>query len=161
MARSKQLKRLEPWHHQLIDWMLAHPDASGRECAAHFGKSPVWISIVKHSEIFGAEFKRRREMVSKAVTADIAGQATALAEMSLDLMSERIERDRDHIPLRQVRDVAAMALKFLGYGGRRERSGPPAQVNVDLSAIDADVLAAAREKMRPRCLRLGLIEAGR
>ncbi len=27
MARSKQLTRLEPWHHDLIRWMLQNPAA--------------------------------------------------------------------------------------------------------------------------------------
>ncbi len=67
MARSKQLQRLEPWHHDLIDWMLQNSAASGRECAEQFGVSAVWISIVKNSEVFRAEFERRREMISQAV----------------------------------------------------------------------------------------------
>ena len=84
MARSKQLTRLELWHHDLIGWMLQNPAASGRDAAAHFGMTPVWISIVKHSPVFRAEFDRCREMISQAVTADIAEQASSLAELSLD-----------------------------------------------------------------------------
>ena len=118
MARSKQLKRLETWHHRLIDWMLANPERSGREAATHFSVSPVWISIVKHSPVFRAEFERRREMISQAVTADLVGRATALAELSLDTLNERIERNRDSIPLGQVRDTAELMLRMLGYGGR-------------------------------------------
>ena len=79
MARSKQLQRLEPWHHDLIDWMFQNPAASGREAAAQFGVSAVWISIVKNSSVFCTEFERRREMISQAVATDIIGRATALA----------------------------------------------------------------------------------
>ncbi len=47
MARSKQLKRLEPWHHYLIDWMLANPERSGREAAAQFKlKSDIATVVV-------------------------------------------------------------------------------------------------------------------
>ena len=52
--------------------MLANPERSGREAAAHFGVSPVWISIVRNSEVFRVEFERRREALSQTVTADIA-----------------------------------------------------------------------------------------
>ncbi len=93
MARSKQLTRLEPWHHDLIDWMLQNPAASGREAAAHFGVSPTWISIVKNSEVFRAELARRRETISRAVATDIVGRAGALAELSLDVLHERIEKE--------------------------------------------------------------------
>ena len=119
MARSNQLTRLEPWHHDLIGWMLQNPAASGREAAAHFGVTPVWISIVKHSPVFRAEFDRRREMISQAITADIVGRATALAELSLDTLNERIERNRDSMPLGQVRDTAELMLRMLGYGATR------------------------------------------
>jgi len=65
MAQSKQLTRLEPWHHDLIDWWIANPRATGKEAAVQFGVSAVWISLVKHSPIFQAEFKRRRERLSR------------------------------------------------------------------------------------------------
>ncbi len=87
MARSKQLTRLEPWHHDLIGWMLQNPAASGRDAAAHFGVTPVWISIVKHSPVFRAEFDRRREMISQAVAADIAEQASSLADGTRDFLA--------------------------------------------------------------------------
>ncbi len=148
MARTKQIKRLEPWHHRLIDWLVANPEMSGRECAMQFGVSAVWISIVKHSPIFRAEFERRREMISKSVTADIAERATALAELSLDVLTERIKRNGHSMPLGEVRDVTQMALKMLGYPARQVRGGSPAPVTPNLEVVDAKVLAAAREKMR-------------
>ncbi len=153
MARSKQLTRLEPWHHDLIDSMLANPERSGREAAAHFGVSPVWISIVKNSEVFRAEFERRREMISQAVAADIVGRATALAELSLDTMTERFERDRDSMPMRELIDGAAMALKALGFGaGKRSPSGA-SSVKVQVNMVDRELLERARERMR----QLGLV----
>ncbi len=69
--------------------MLQNLAASGRDAAAHFGVTPVWISIVKHSPVFRTELDRRREMISQAITADIVGRATALAELSLDTLNER------------------------------------------------------------------------
>ncbi len=148
MARSKQLTRLEPWHHDLIGWMLQNPAASGREAAAHFGVTPVWISIVKHSPVFRAEFDRRREMISQAITADIVGRATALAELSLDTLNERIERDRDSMPLGQVRATAELMLRMLGYGATQGRGASPSSVTVKVGHVDAKLLEAAREKMR-------------
>ena len=118
MARSKQLTRLEPWHHDLIDWLLQNSGASGRQMAVHFGVSPTWISIVKHSEVFRAELERRREKISQAVATDIIGRAGALAELSLDVLYERIEKHGDTMSLRQLRDTTAMTLKALGYGVR-------------------------------------------
>ena len=118
MALSKQLTRLEPWHHDLIDWMLQNPGSSGRQTAVQFGVSPVWISIVKNSEVFRAELERRREKISKAVTTDIVGRAGALAELSLDFLHDRIQANGDAMPLREVRKTTELALKALGYSVR-------------------------------------------
>ena len=148
MSRSKQLTRLEPWHHDLIGWMLQNPAASGRDAAAHFGVTPIWISIVKHSPVFRAEFDRRREMISQAVAADIAEQASSLAELSLDVLAKRIERNRDTMPLGEVRDTAAMALKALGFGAGKAPPPGASTVNVQVNVVDRELLERAREKMR-------------
>ena len=133
MARSKQLKRLEHWHHQLIDVLLAHPEMSGREVAAHFGVSAVWISIVKNSPIFRAEFERRREMISRTVDTDIATEATAVAKLSLAELRERIARDGDDVSWRELLDAAAMGLKMLGFPARRGEVGSPGTATGDFA----------------------------
>ncbi len=146
MAQSKQLTRLEPWHHDLIDWWIANPRVSGREAAQHFDASPVWISIVKHSAIFQAEFQRRRERLSRTIEDDVRCGATALVEVSLDTMQERLDRDRDTIPLNQLVQMIKMAAKLLGLGGRNSMLPEPAPP-VEFT-IDPEVLAEARERAR-------------
>ena len=148
MARSKQLKRLEPWHYDLIDLMIATPRLAGREAAAHFGVSPVWISIVKNSPIFRAEFERRRERMSVAVETDIAGWVTALANLSLGTMNERIKRDPRTIPTRDLIKSARIALDFLGYGRRNASPPDPSPVDVRVIVADPELLERAREKLR-------------
>ena len=59
--------------------MLQNPGASGRQTAVQFGVSPVWISIIKNSEVFRVEFERRREALSQTVTAEIADRVAAAA----------------------------------------------------------------------------------
>ena len=144
----KQLNRLEYWHHDLIDWLLAHPEMSGREVAAHFDVSHVWISIVKNSLVFQTEFERRREMISRSVGADIAERATALAHVSLDVMTDRIGRDGRTMPMRELCNVAAMSLKMLGLGVPRGRGASRSPVTVNVGHVDANMLEAAREKIR-------------
>ncbi len=125
--------------------MLANPEKSGREAAAQFGVSPVWISIIKNSEVFRVEFERRREALSQTVTADIADRVTMLAKLSLDVLKERSEQDRGSVSLREVRETAKLVLKMLGYDAPRHNEGPG--VNVDIR-VDARTLAEARQRMR-------------
>ena len=158
MARSKQLKRLEHWHHRLIDVLLAHPEKSGRQVAAHFGVSAVWISIVKNSPIFRAEFERRREMISRTVEADIATEATAVAKLSLAELRERIARGGDDVSWRELLDAATMGLKMLGYPERRTEVGSPGPGRGDFGRVDAKLLREARDDMRARQGIRGAIE---
>lgn len=145
MAQSKQLKRLEPWHHDLADFLLVHPQASLAECAARFDKSEVFISIVKHSDVFRAVYEPRRESISDAVEAGVVARASNLALKAFEIMAERLERNRETMPLREVRDTAELALKTLGY---LQRGAAEAPVTVNIAQVDARVLAAARERMR-------------
>ena len=55
-------------------------------------------------------------MISQAVAADIAEQASFSAELSLDVLAERIERDRDSMPLGQHDGPMLEALKQLNAG---------------------------------------------
>jgi hypothetical protein len=50
--------------------------------------------------VFRAELDRRREKISQAVATDIVGRAGALAELSLDVLYERIRKDGDALSLR-------------------------------------------------------------
>ncbi len=145
MARSKQLQRLDPWNHDLIDWMLQNPTASGRGAAVQFGVSPIWISIIKHSDIFERELERRREALSQAVTFGIADRVTALAKLTLDVLEERIGRNPESISLRELRETAKLVLKMLGYGAPRHNDGPAVNINI---GVDARTLAEARQRMR-------------
>ncbi len=101
--------------------------------------------IVRNSDVFHAEFERRREALSQTVTADIADRVTKLAMLSLDVLKERIERDRGSVSLRELRETAKLVLKMLGYGAPRHNEGP--SVNVDIR-VDARTLAEARQRMQ-------------
>jgi hypothetical protein len=118
MAQSKQLKRLMPWHHRLIDWMLLNPQASNGDIAQQFGKSPVWISLILNSPVFRAELDRRSDMLSHSIAERLCQGATALANHSLEELSERLDRDRNTMHVADVRETAALALQYLGYPRR-------------------------------------------
>ena len=79
-----------------------------------------------------------------AVEVDIVDRATALAELSLGVLSERIEQSGDTMPLRALIDTTAMALKALGFGPGKTPSPASVQVNV----ADPELLERARERMR-------------
>lgn len=145
---NTHIKRTNWWHEQVVDWELMNPSATLGDCARHFGKTEGWLSTVRNSDAF-REFRARRiaehqNMVSETVIEKVEG----LAALTLDTLHERIEREKDDIPLAFVRETAETALKALGYGGRGAAPAAVVQVNV----VSAEALGRARDLMRNRTI---------
>lgn len=98
---------------------------------------------------------RREIRVSQTVEDRIAGKATALAELSLDTMSERLERDGDTMPLGQVIKTVAFATKLLGYGPGKPLTPGATPVQVQ---INAEVLAEERISVSFNVMLIGYSE---
>lgn len=145
MAKSAQLKSIHWWHENMSDFMISNPKAGNRELAAHFGMSEPWTSTITRSDVFQAYHALRLEKHRKMVSESVIEKTEGLARLSLDVLEERIERERASLNYGAVKETAEMALKALGYGGRAA-PGPAVQVNLNL--VDRDTLASAREKMR-------------
>lgn len=147
LGGNTHIKRTNWWHEQLVDWELMNPSANMGDCARHFGKTEGWLSTVRNSDAF-REFRARRiaehqNMVSETVIDKVEG----LAALTLDTLHDRIEMEKDSIPLGFVRETAETALKALGYGGK---SAAPAQTVVQVNVVSAESLERARGLMRGR-----------
>ena len=54
-------------------------------------------------------------MISRGVADRMCESATSLASQSLDELSDRLDRHGDTMPIGDVRETAALALRLLGY----------------------------------------------
>lgn len=143
-------KKLNWWHTQIVDWMLGNPEKKLRDCAAALGVSQPWLSTIIHTDIFQNYAQSRMAQHHLLVSNDIIGKAQALADLSLDVLTERIEDERDTMKLKEVRASAELSLKALGYtGGDGGGSDRNSGVTI-LVGADSTVLAAARERIRNR-----------
>ena len=66
----------------------------------------------------------------------------------MEVLQERIRRERDNIGLGIVNDSAALALKAMGFGQKNDGRGNGTQVNIILGGASKEVLERARDKMR-------------
>jgi hypothetical protein len=148
---AKQIKTLEPWHENLIDWLIMNPHTSRKDCAAYFDISYTWLSMVINSDLFKERLAARQERQADLVSRTVIGQAQAVAEQSLELLSDRLSQDEIvQLPTAEVREIAALSLKTIGLGGAPAGSGGPA-INagvVNVLSVDGEVLERARSKMR-------------
>lgn len=143
MAR---IKKLSWWHEMVVDWMLTNPDGKLKDCAEFFSVTQPWLSTVVNSDAFKHYFRVRRKEHQGLVSATVIDKVEGLGKLSLDVLEERIENDRENISLGIVRETAEMALKALGYGGRGAMQAAPVQVNIGV--VTPDLLERARAKMR-------------
>ena len=144
MARPKKVNW---WYEHIVTWMLANPEKSLRECAADHNVTQPWLSTVIHSDAFRDYAGRRLKHHHSLVSADILERVEALGDLSLDVLTERIENQRDDVPLGLVRETADMALKAMGYGGRAGIDLRGAK-NVQVALVDPVALAQARKRLR-------------
>lgn len=149
MAQSAQINNVKAWHEELMDFMLAQPRAGLKETSEYFGVSMSWLSVVKNSDAFKDAWEKRRENHSSAVSVSLVQRVEALAEVALETMTQRLEREGESIGLSTLREVSETALKSLGFGMRDARAGGSQQAhsitNNNMIVVDRETLARARD----------------
>ena len=126
MAEGIGPVKVNNWHQALSDLMFKCPEMRAYEVAEFFGVTEAWLSTVKNSDAFVQFHNQRREKHFSRVSAGVGEKLTALAEISLDEITERVEEERDSMTLSSLHDIGKLALGALGFGSR----GPAVNVNV-------------------------------
>jgi len=150
MSESASIKKVSAWHEELIDFMLAQPRAGLKEAADYFDVSQSWLSTVKNSDAFLQRWAERRGVHSSAVSQGIRERVEGLAEVTLETLTRRMEKEGESMGLSTLREVSETALKSLGFGNRNANVNVPLQgqgsmtVNGNVVMIDRNVLAEAR-----------------
>lgn len=144
---ATQIKAVRAWHEDLLEFILAHPRASGAEIAFHFNVTESWLSIVKNSDAFRELWAKRREEHFSRVSASLSEKVTALAEITVDALTDKIEQDKkkNELQYQTLKEVGELALKSLGFGGKHSSSPPNVVVNSNTYVVDRDTLQRARE----------------
>ncbi len=145
---ATQIKKINWWHKSIFDWEIANPSLKLNDCAKAFGVSATWLSIIRNSDIFIEYAALRREEHNNNVSKTVIERVEDVADISLEVLEERIRNERRTLGLGIVNNTAEMALKALGFGQKPSGRGEGTQVNVILGGADPALLARAREKMR-------------
>lgn len=144
-APVNEIAKVRYNHDAMIDLIIAEPMISQNEIAAHFRRTPAWVSIIISSDAFQARLEeRRKELIDPAILASIDNRFKAIAQMSLDRVMEKLSNP-------QVKDdflikSAQLAAGALGYGakqpGASNGTGPSVVINMPGVAQSADLWAA-------------------
>lgn len=146
MAQSHSVQKVSWWHERLADLMIAHPEATLTQIAAHLNKSLTWVSIVKNSDVFIDYWHRRSTEHSREVTQSIKAKGFAAAELALDRLNQKLEGpEGDLMTPDTLLQVIDTTMKRFGY--ENEKNQAPT-FNFNIGNVTPDQLAAAREKLR-------------
>ena len=147
MANHVQIKACRPWHEELLEFILANPRASGAEVAFYFGVTEAWVSTVKNTDAFRELWAQRRAEHFSRVSTGVAEKLTTLAEVTLDALTDKIEKDKrsGEVQYTTLKEVSEMTLKSLGFGAKPAAQVNAPVVNVNNYVVDKDTLARARE----------------
>ena len=146
MAQSTQIQKVGWWHERLADLMIANPHVTLGELAIALGRSQVWISIVKNSDVFIDYWRERSKAHSQAVTDEIKAKGFAAAELALDHIHQRLAEPAGALlPIDTLLNVVDVNMKRFGYSA--ENKAPT--FNFTLGAVTPEQLAEARAKLRP------------
>jgi len=147
----KTTRKMRWWYESLADFMVANPRATQNEIAQHFGRGVSTISTIVNTDAFKAYFRQRRDQHVAILDASVRDKLLNVADKSLELMLEHMEKKRDTIPLEVLQRATESTLKSLGYGASAPT--PATVVNVNHNAVipvavSVNDLEAAREALR-------------
>lgn len=124
------------WYDAIIDDMFANPGTTQKATAARLGRSAVTIGYIVNSDLFKARYAQRRDQFNEELDSRLVGKLAKVAELSLDLTLESLEKKRTAVPLPLLHEVSDKALARLGYGPKQN---PAASVAVTVNNANGSV----------------------
>lgn len=146
-----QIIKLSPLHEQIALSLIQNPGITNSELSRQFGRSEVWISIVRNSDCFRLRMNELFESAEDVVIADIPTKLRVVADMALDRVAENLvaERASPSFALNTLRE----ALDALGYKQRTPAGAIPAAGTI---AQQNNFFVASREQLETARSRLQL-----
>src|SRR4029077_4304076 len=105
------------WYYPgIADWIIRHPEGKLSDCAKDMNKAYGTIAFIVRTDLFQEYLAQRRAAWQKDHDFTIISKVTRVAEKSLDLLLDKMEKQADKIPMQLITEVATSSLDRLGYG---------------------------------------------
>jgi len=121
-ASERALKRgVTPTHELMVDWELQNPGGTLREMGAYFGYSVSWLSTMMNSDAYKAYRAGRLKDVHTYVALDVPAKMRALADLSIERMTEVMMKTED---ADTIKDSFDKVMHRYGYAPGAQKQGP-------------------------------------
>jgi hypothetical protein len=131
-------------HHEIMTWLVAHPDRTLSDCARALGYTIPWICRVVNSDMFQAEMRQLQEAHRKRSIEQLEHRLYDTTHRVLTHINGKI--DSGVVSETFVLGTTNTLLGALGYSSKAREAGEP-QRHLHLH-VDGEQLARAREKQR-------------
>jgi hypothetical protein len=144
-----QIQKMRATHDAILEFLIANPGpAMQRRCAAHFGVTEAWLSVIINSDIFQAAYRDRRDELFAANIVPLHDKLMGVAHLGVDKLADILSKSSDPD---FVKDATDKILHRLGYApSTRAPEGPRITQN-NYYGVNSNSLASARA----RCLQKG------
>lgn len=135
------IAKLGQRHFAIIDWMLANPTSNLEAASKELGYSVPWLSILTNTDLFKAEFARRRQGMEALQHSRITSRLLGVAEAGLENMQTALEGGLASPS--QIKEYTDTALEALGYMNPPAKPGANAPAPVAV-LITPETMSEAR-----------------
>jgi len=156
---GQELKSWNIKHEAIMNWLLLHPTATLKECAAAFDLSSTWLGVIVNSDAFKTRLAERQDKVFSATMLELNDKLHGLAHVGVERLAEKIESSEDP---KFILDAVDKVLDRV-YGKKGGEATHVTNQQININQVDSDTLVAARELMdRARLLRkpMEVLDAG-
>jgi len=142
-------------HEAIARWLLENPGSSLGECAAIFGYTRGWLSIIIHSDAFKAKYQGMQTEADRLVLDDIPAKLRGVASLALEGLADQVEQAvaDGSVGQRQfLLNTSETLLQKLGYGagGSKITVNAPGSGGVQVNVVEPAALERARAKLTER-----------
>lgn len=144
---TEAVDKLSPVHEQMIDFMVATPNAKAEDIAKHFKYSVSFVRALTATPLFRQRLYERQALVSAANAQAISAKLQKLGQEVLDALLTKVKVEQKS---ENLVEIAELALKGTGHIVPKGQAAPATVHNsqdIHLHAVDPQLLAAARARM--------------
>jgi hypothetical protein len=121
---SYNLKALRYSHKDCIDRLVASPGISVKDLAQIYGVTTTWMGIVMNCDAFKVALAaRREELIDPVLRATIEEHYGALAQKSVMVLMEKLDKPIDQISDKLALEAAALGARGYGLGEKGNGGG--------------------------------------